>query len=40
MQIAGEDIENIIMNMVLEKNTLKRHKYEKTPFHASSLGMG
>jgi len=29
MQIGGEDIENMVLNMMLEKKTLK-----KAPFHA------
>jgi hypothetical protein len=29
-----------LVNMVLEKNKLKRHKFENTTFHASLLGNG
>jgi len=38
MQIGGECIEYLLVNMVLAKKTSKRHKYEKMHFHASSLG--
>jgi hypothetical protein len=38
MQIGGECIEYIFVNTVLAKKTSKRHKYEKTHFHASSFG--
>jgi hypothetical protein len=34
MQIGGEGNENMVMNIVLEKNILKT-KYEKTPSNAS-----
>jgi hypothetical protein len=41
MQIDGEDIENLLMNIVLEKKNLKKkHRFEKTHFHASSLMNG
>jgi hypothetical protein len=40
MQIGGECIEYLLVNMMLAKKTSKRHKYEKTHFHASSLGNG
>ncbi len=40
MQIGGECIEYLLVNMVLAKKTSKRHKYEKTHFHASSIGIG
>jgi hypothetical protein len=36
MQIGGECIQCFLVNMLLEKNSI--HKFEKTPFHASSLG--
>jgi hypothetical protein len=34
MQIGGEDIQNLFVNMVLEekKETLKRHKLKNRPF--------
>ncbi len=37
MQLGGE---YLLVNMVLAKKTSKIHKYEKTHFHASSLGNG
>jgi hypothetical protein len=40
MQIGGEGVEILLMNMVLEKNTLKKQKLEKTPFHAFLHGNG
>jgi hypothetical protein len=41
MKIGGESIQNILVNMVLEKKKkFKRHKFEKTCFHASSFGNG
>jgi hypothetical protein len=40
MQIGGEDIENLFMNAMLEKKTLKRYRFEKTPFYVSLLGNG
>jgi hypothetical protein len=40
MQIGGECIEYFLVNMVLAKKTSKKHKYEKTHFHAYSLGNG
>ncbi len=36
MQIGGKCIQYLLMNMLLEKSLI--HKFEKTPFHASSLG--
>jgi hypothetical protein len=31
MQISGDNIENLLVNMVLKKNKkFKRHKFEKT----------
>jgi hypothetical protein len=38
MQIGGECIEYLLVNMVLARKTSKIHKYEKTHFHAFSLG--
>jgi hypothetical protein len=35
MQIVGENIENMVMNMMLGKRTLK-----KAPFHAFLFGDG
>jgi hypothetical protein len=35
--IGGKGIQNHLVNMVLEKKTFKRYKFEKTSFHASSL---
>ncbi len=35
MQIGGENIENMVMNMMLENKTL-----EKAPFHAFLFGDG
>jgi hypothetical protein len=35
MQIGGEDIENMVLNVMLEKKTLK-----KAPFHAFLFGDG
>jgi len=32
MEIGGEDIEFLLMIMVLEKRTFKRHKSKKTTF--------
>ncbi len=40
MQIGGECIEYLPVNMVLAKKTSKIHKYEKAHFHASSFGNG
>jgi hypothetical protein len=40
MQIGGEDIEKSYHEYGVGKTIKKKHKYEKTPFHASSLGMG
>jgi hypothetical protein len=39
MQIDEECIQNLLLNMVLEKKSLKKHKY-KTTFHAFSFGNG
>jgi hypothetical protein len=36
MQIGGKCIQYLLVNMFLEKELI--HKYEKTPFHASSFG--
>jgi hypothetical protein len=36
MQIGGKCIQYLLVNMLLEKNLIQ--KFEKTPFHASSLG--
>jgi hypothetical protein len=33
MQISGEYIENMLVNMALKKETLKWHRFGKTPFH-------
>jgi hypothetical protein len=33
MQISGEYIENMLVNMVLKIKTLKGHRFGKTPFH-------
>jgi hypothetical protein len=30
MQIGGEEFQNLLVNMVLEKKTSKKHKSEKT----------
>jgi hypothetical protein len=38
MQIGGKGIENMLVNIVLGKNTLNKHKSKKTQFCASSLG--
>jgi hypothetical protein len=38
MQIS-EHIENLLMNtLVLEKKTLKKHRFRKTPFYIFLLG--
>jgi hypothetical protein len=34
MQIGGEHIENLLVNMK------KKHKYKETPFHVSLFGNG
>jgi hypothetical protein len=40
MQIS-EHIENLLMNtLVLEKKTLKKHRFGKTPFYVFLLGNG
>jgi hypothetical protein len=36
MQIGGKCIQYLLVNMLLEKTLIQ--KYEKTAFHASSLG--
>jgi hypothetical protein len=36
-QIGEKCIQNL-MNMVLKKKLINKHKYEKTPFHGSSFG--
>jgi hypothetical protein len=33
MQIDEKDIENLFVNMALEKKLKKKHIFEKTPFH-------
>jgi hypothetical protein len=40
MQIDGECIEYLLVNMVLTKKSSKKHKYEQAYFHASSFGNG
>jgi len=41
VQIGGEGIENMFMNMVLEKTNLYKYAHAKaTPFHPSLLGNG
>ncbi len=40
MHIGGEYIQNLPMNIELGKKTFKIDKFEKTPFHAFSLGVG
>jgi hypothetical protein len=39
MQIGGKCIESLLMNMVFEKKTLKRHKFEQFSMPLL-LGMG
>jgi hypothetical protein len=39
MLIGGKGIGNLLMNIVVLKKLLKKHKYEKAPFHACYLGM-
>jgi hypothetical protein len=39
MQTGGEFVKYLLVNMLLAKKTSKKHKYEKTHFHASSLGI-
>jgi hypothetical protein len=39
MQICGEGIENLLVNIVLEF-FFKTYKFEETPFHTSLLGNG
>jgi hypothetical protein len=36
-KLVEKVIQNLLMNMVLEKSTYKRHKFLKTTFHASSF---
>jgi hypothetical protein len=38
MQIGGEDIENMFMNMMSDKNKLKNHRFKRRSFHASLFG--
>jgi hypothetical protein len=40
MHIGGEYIQNLPMNMELGILFIKKNKFEKTPFHAFSLGVG
>jgi hypothetical protein len=40
MQIVGEKIEHLLVNILLEFIYFKGHKYGKTFFHAFLLGMG
>jgi hypothetical protein len=41
MQIHKENIQNLLVNMFLEKKNFKKNTNPKnTPFHASSLGNG
>jgi len=40
MQIGGESIEHLLVNMVLGKRTFTKHKFEKTKLYASLLGNG
>jgi hypothetical protein len=40
MQIDGESIENLPVDMVLGKRTFTKHKFEKTKFYASLLEYG
>jgi hypothetical protein len=40
MQIDKEGIQNLLMNMVLEKKKLKKKQIQKKPIHASSFGNG
>jgi hypothetical protein len=41
IQIGEEDIQNLLVNMVLEDNFFfKKHKSNKTPFHAFHFKMG
>jgi nitric oxide synthase oxygenase domain/subunit len=39
IQTDKENFQNLLMNMVLERNLKKKHKYEKIPFHAFHLEM-
>jgi len=38
MQIGGEDVENLFMNIMSDKNKLKNHRFKRTSFHASLFG--
>jgi hypothetical protein len=38
MQIGGENIENLFMNMMSDKNKFKNHRFKKASFHASLFG--
>jgi hypothetical protein len=41
MQIGGEDVENLLVNMMLEKKNLWKHtNLNQTQFHASFNGNG
>jgi hypothetical protein len=39
MQIDGEGVENMFINMMLQKK-LQKYTYEKTPFHDTLFGNG
>ncbi len=38
MQIGGEDIENLFMNIISDKNKFKNHIFKRTSFHGSLFG--
>jgi hypothetical protein len=38
MQIGRKGVQNLIVNIVFEKKTLKRHNFKKKPFHVFSFG--
>ncbi len=38
MQIGGEDIENLFINIMSDKNKLENHIFKRTSFHASLFG--
>jgi hypothetical protein len=40
IQIDGEGIEDLLVNMVLENNNLRDRNLKTTPFHASLLVNG
>jgi len=40
MQIGGEGVEILLMNMVLEKKTLKKKNWKRHPSMPFYLGMG